>query len=454
MSGHSKWSTIKRKKASTDAARAKVWTKLLRAVEVAAREGGGNLDANPTLASTVQKAKQSSVPNDNIDRAIKRGTGELQGESLDEITYEGYAPGGIAVIVQCLTNNRNRTSQDVRAAFNGSGGKMAEPGAVAWMFEPKGIVLVPKSAAGGDPALRSLGSVLQEQTLVALVQKTGKDATVVAKPAVEHLRGSARTIDELRRLDLDFLIDASVEPLPDATVRLHTKVVRLSDLRILSAQDYALPHDSLLARRHEVATELADRLMTAVARSRMSESAANLDARDRALTGESALDRGDLAMALGRLEEAVTADPANPWSRALLARALVGAALAGIAPFQETLERARLEARRVLDVDRGNPDARAVLGAVQLWDEADVDEATRSLQVAVRGPGASTDAKLWLAATLYLNANTAAADELIRGLGQERPMTFGVTDLQQRVLALAASVERNPQRAANAGAGR
>ena len=150
MSGHSKWATIKRKKASTDAARAKMWTKLLRAVEVAAREGGGNLEANPTLASAVQKAKQSSVTNDNIDRAIKRGTGELQGEALDEISYEGYAPGGIAVIVQCLTNNRNRTSQDVRAAFNGSGGKMAEPGAVAWMFEPKGMVLVPKSAAEED----------------------------------------------------------------------------------------------------------------------------------------------------------------------------------------------------------------------------------------------------------------------------------------------------------------
>ena len=150
MSGHSKWATIKRKKASTDAARAKVWSKLLRAVEVAAREGGGNVDANATLASAVQKAKQSSVPNDNIDRAIKRGTGELQGEAFDEITYEGYAPGGIAVIVQCLTNNRNRTSQDVRAAFNGNGGKMAEPGAVAWMFEPKGMVLVPKGAADED----------------------------------------------------------------------------------------------------------------------------------------------------------------------------------------------------------------------------------------------------------------------------------------------------------------
>ena len=119
MSGHSKWATIKRKKGATDAARAKMWSKLLRFVEVAARAGGGNPDGNPTLATAIQKAKSASVPNDNIERAIKRGTGELEGESYEEISYEGYGPGGVAVLVSCLTNNRNRTSQDVRAAFNG-----------------------------------------------------------------------------------------------------------------------------------------------------------------------------------------------------------------------------------------------------------------------------------------------------------------------------------------------
>ena len=150
MSGHSKWATIKRKKGAADAQRAKLWAKLLRTVEVAAREGGGNVEGNPTLAFAVQKAKSSSVPNDNIDRAIKRGTGELQGEALDETSYEGYAPGGVAVIVHCLTNNRNRTSQDVRAVFNGRGGKLAEPGAVAWMFEKKGVVIVPTSAASEE----------------------------------------------------------------------------------------------------------------------------------------------------------------------------------------------------------------------------------------------------------------------------------------------------------------
>ncbi len=152
MSGHSKWSTIKRKKGAADAQRSKVWAKLLRFVEVAAREGGGNVDANPTLATAVQKAKQGSVPNDNITRAIKRGTGELQGESYEEVSYEGYGPAGVAVLVGCLTSNRNRAAQDVRSMFNGNGGKMAEPGAVAWMFETKGVLVVTKDSISEDDA--------------------------------------------------------------------------------------------------------------------------------------------------------------------------------------------------------------------------------------------------------------------------------------------------------------
>ena len=150
MSGHSKWSTIKRKKGAADAQRSKLWGKLLRFVEVAARDGGGNIDANPTLATAVQKAKSASVPNDNIAKAIKRGTGELQGEAYEESTYEGYGPAGVAILVHCLTNNRNRTAQDVRSIFNGSGGQMAEPGAVAWMFESRGMVVVGKAGTSED----------------------------------------------------------------------------------------------------------------------------------------------------------------------------------------------------------------------------------------------------------------------------------------------------------------
>lgn len=150
MSGHSKWSTIKRKKGAQDAQRAKLWGKLLRFVEVAAREGGGNIEGNPTLATAVQKAKANSVTNDNIERAIKRGTGELQGETYEETSYEGYGPGGVAVLVRCLTSNRNRSAQDVRSAFNSHGGKLAEPGAVAWMFESKGLVVVEAASTSED----------------------------------------------------------------------------------------------------------------------------------------------------------------------------------------------------------------------------------------------------------------------------------------------------------------
>jgi YebC/PmpR family DNA-binding regulatory protein len=150
MSGHSKWSTIKRRKGAADAQRSKLWGKLLRLVEVAAREGGGNVDANPTLGSAVAKAKANSVPNENIERAIKRGTGELEGESYVEVSYEGYGPGGVAILVNCLTTNRNRAAQDVRGAFTAGSGKLAEPGAVAWMFEPKGVVLVPASVASEE----------------------------------------------------------------------------------------------------------------------------------------------------------------------------------------------------------------------------------------------------------------------------------------------------------------
>ena len=150
MSGHSKWSTIKRKKGAQDSQRAKLWGKLLRFVEVAAREGGGNIEGNPTLATAVQKAKANSVTNDNIERAIKRGTGELQGETYEETSYEGYGPGGVAVLVRCLTSNRNRSAQDVRSAFHSHGGKLAEPGAVAWMFESKGLVVVEAASTSED----------------------------------------------------------------------------------------------------------------------------------------------------------------------------------------------------------------------------------------------------------------------------------------------------------------
>jgi YebC/PmpR family DNA-binding regulatory protein len=158
MSGHSKWATIKRKKAANDARRSNAFAKLLRAVEVAAKEGGsGDPAANMTLASAVEKARSFSVPMENIERAIKRGTGEEAGGArYEEITYEGYAPGGIALFVEALTDNRNRTAQDVRHAFARNGGNLGETGSTAWMFTRKGVIVVEKAATPDEERLLEL----------------------------------------------------------------------------------------------------------------------------------------------------------------------------------------------------------------------------------------------------------------------------------------------------------
>jgi YebC/PmpR family DNA-binding regulatory protein len=145
MSGHSKWATTKHRKAAVDKVRAKVFAKLIRQLEVAAREGGGDITTNATLRTMFEKARSSSVPLDTIERAIKRGTGELEGVHYEEVAYEGYAPGGVAIIVECLTDNRNRTGAEVRNVFTRNGGSMAEPGAVGWQFARKGVIVLPRS---------------------------------------------------------------------------------------------------------------------------------------------------------------------------------------------------------------------------------------------------------------------------------------------------------------------
>jgi YebC/PmpR family DNA-binding regulatory protein len=166
MSGHSKWATIKHKKGAQDKARGKLFAKLIRQVEVAAREGGGDTSDNPTLRTMFQKARDASVPMDTIERAIKRGTGELEGVRYESVNYEGYAPCGVAVIVETLTDNRNRTGSDVRSLFSKHGGSMSEPGAVAWQFERKGIFVLPKVAAGKQ---------LSEDDLMAIAVEAGAE---------------------------------------------------------------------------------------------------------------------------------------------------------------------------------------------------------------------------------------------------------------------------------------
>ncbi len=154
MSGHSKWATTKHKKAVIDAKRGKLFAKLIKNVEVAARTGGGDPAGNPTLYDAIQKAKKSSVPNDNIERAVKRGSGaEAGGADYETIMYEGYGPAGVAVLIECLTDNRNRAAGEVRTAMTRNGGNMADPGSVAYLFSRKGVVIVPGDAGDEDSLL-------------------------------------------------------------------------------------------------------------------------------------------------------------------------------------------------------------------------------------------------------------------------------------------------------------
>ncbi|MDO8535746.1 MAG: YebC/PmpR family DNA-binding transcriptional regulator [Candidatus Omnitrophota bacterium] len=149
MSGHSKWATIKHKKAATDAKRGSLFTKLIKEISVAAR-GGGNPDTNPRLRVAIERAKESSMPSDNIDRAIKKGTGQLEGVTYEDITLEGYGPGGVAIYVEGVSDNKNRTTAEVRTLFTKKGGNMAGAGSVAWMFEKKGYIVVSKANAEED----------------------------------------------------------------------------------------------------------------------------------------------------------------------------------------------------------------------------------------------------------------------------------------------------------------
>jgi YebC/PmpR family DNA-binding regulatory protein len=193
MSGHSKWATTKHKKAAIDAKRGKLFAKLIKNIEVAARTGGGDPTGNPTLYDAIQKAKKTSVPNTNIDNAVKRGSGATAGGSdWETITYEGYAPGGVAVLIECLTDNRNRAAAEVRTALTRNGGQLADPGSVSYVFDRKGVVIVPKGdkteddilevvlEAGADE-VNDLGDsfeIISEATDFVAVRKAVQDAGI------------------------------------------------------------------------------------------------------------------------------------------------------------------------------------------------------------------------------------------------------------------------------------
>jgi YebC/PmpR family DNA-binding regulatory protein len=213
MSGHSKWHSIKHAKGAADAARGKLFARLARQIEVAARTGGGDVDANPTLRTMVQKARDNSMPKDNIERAIKRGTGELEGVTYEDISYEGYAPNGVAVYVEALTDNRNRTGSEIKNAFTRNGGSLAEPGAVSWQFERKGVIILEKSAASEDDLMLAALDAGAED-----IEDQGDTWQVTTPPTDLH---AVRTALEeagiaFTSADLTMLPQQSV-PLEDAT---------------------------------------------------------------------------------------------------------------------------------------------------------------------------------------------------------------------------------------------
>lgn len=219
MSGHSKWSTIKHKKAAQDARRGKLFAKLVKAIEVAAREGGGDPAANPTLANAIDKAKSASVPNDNIERAIKRGTGEVEGAHYEEVWYEGYGPGGVALYVQVLTDNRNRAASDVRSTFTRNGGSLGEPGSVSYLFDQKGYLLV--SGDEDEILLAALDAGAED------VRPSGGSWEVITDPSrLPEVRAAMETVATVE--------DAEVTQLPRTTVPVdETSARRL--LRLIDA---------------------------------------------------------------------------------------------------------------------------------------------------------------------------------------------------------------------------
>ncbi len=225
MSGHSKWATIKHKKGAQDKARGKLFAKLIRQVEVAAREGGGDPDSNPTLRTMFQKARDNSVPLDTIERAIKRGTGELEGVTYESITYEGYAPNGVAVLIEVLTDNRNRTGSEIRSLLKKNGGSIAEPGSVAWQFERKGVVILPRAEDEDEIMLAALDAGIED--LVDEGDTWRLTTAPTDLPAV-------RTALEEASIAVD---SADVTMLPSSTVPLETAEVAKAVLRVIDALD-------------------------------------------------------------------------------------------------------------------------------------------------------------------------------------------------------------------------
>ena len=245
MSGHSKWSTIKRKKGAIDAKRGKIFTKLIKEITVAARMGGGDPDANPRLRTAVIAAKTENMPKDNIERAIKKGTGGLEGVNYEEILYEGYGPGGVAVLVETMTDNKNRTVADVRHFFSKSGGNLGESGCVGWMFDKKGVITVDKGA-------------ITEEQLMELALEAGaqdvveEDASFQVITAPEDLNTVA---EGLAKANVKYS-EAAISMVPKNTVEVTEEKTARSLLKLLENLE---DHDDV--QKVHANFDIADELM-------------------------------------------------------------------------------------------------------------------------------------------------------------------------------------------------
>ncbi len=211
MSGHSKWSTIKHKKAAQDAKRGKIFTKLIKEITVAARLGGGDPAANPRLRAAIDAAKAQNMPKNNIERAIKKGTGELEGVSYEEVTYEGYGPGGVAVLVETITDNRQRTVAEVRHIFAKRGGNMGEPGSVAWIFEKKGLVIVEKDK-------------VDEDTLMDVALEAGAE-DIVDSGSEWEIETRPENLEKMKKA----LTDAGIHPLSAQVSMIPSNTIEIRD---------------------------------------------------------------------------------------------------------------------------------------------------------------------------------------------------------------------------------
>ena len=223
MAGHSKWANIRHKKAAQDAKRGKIFTKLAREITVAAREGGGDPEKNPRLRAAIERARKFNMPKENIERAIKRGTGEIAGETFEEVTYEGYGPGGVAIIVKCLTDNRNRTAAEVRHAFSKHGGNLGTSGCVSWMFERKGVIVVPADS-------------YDEETVMLTAIDAGAD-DVVSEDGKFIIYTQPSELETVRKGLIDAGIEveeAKLDLIPTTTTRVEGETA-LKVLKLLEA---------------------------------------------------------------------------------------------------------------------------------------------------------------------------------------------------------------------------